>query len=141
MLRRLLRAAVTGPEARRIRRFCVVGLAAAGFQTALLAALVEWWNVGYLLAAACAIETTIITQYGVNNRWTFQASQHVEPVEYARGLVRTNLVRGSAIPIQLGVLYALVSTALIPYLVANVVGIVVSGVYRYILESRWTWEE
>jgi putative flippase GtrA len=141
MLRRLLRALVVGPEARRVRRFCLVGLVAAAFQTALLGTLVEWWNAGYLLAAVCSIEVTIVAQYGANNRWTFRTARHTGLREYVRGLLRTNLVRGTAIPIQLGVLYALVSATLAPYLVANVVGIGVSGVYRYVLESRWTWRE
>lgn len=139
MLRRFLRAVLVGPEAPQIRRFFLVGLGAAGFQTALLGMLVEFGGLQYLVAAALSIETTILLQYGFNNCWTFHASRHDGWHEYARGLIRTNLVRGSAIPIQLGVLYALVSTVATPYLVANGVGIVISGVYRYLLESRWTW--
>jgi putative flippase GtrA len=140
MLRRFLRAILVGPEAPQIRRFFAVGVVAAGFQTALLGTLVEWGNVQYLIAAVLSIETTIILQYGVNNRWTFYDSRHDGWREYGRGLLRTNVVRGSAIPIQVGVLYALVSAATVPYLVANGVGIVVSGIYRYVLDSRWTWQ-
>jgi putative flippase GtrA len=140
MLRRLLRAVTVGPEAPRIRRFFAVGAVAAAFQTALLGALVEWGSVQYLLAAVCSIEVTIVVQYVANNRFTFRASRHTELREYARGLVRTNLVRGTAIPIQVGVLYALVAAAATPYLAANAAGIVVSGVYRYVLDSRWTWQ-
>ncbi|WP_248895658.1 GtrA family protein [Haloplanus halobius] len=140
MLRRFLRAILVGPEAPQIRRFFLVGTVAAGFQTALLGTLVELGNIQYLLAAVLSIETTIILQYGVNNRWTFHTDRHDGWREYAHGLLRTNLVRGSAIPIQVGVLYALVSAATIPYLVANGIGIVISGVYRYVLDSRWTWQ-
>jgi len=140
MLRRFLRAILVGPEAVQLRRFFLVGLIAAGFQTGLLGALVEWGNVQYLLAAVCSIEITILLQYGINNRWTFHTSRHRGWREYARGLLRTNLVRGSAIPIQVGILYALVSLAAIPYLAANGIGIVISGVYRYVLDSRWTWQ-
>ncbi|MFB6195184.1 MAG: GtrA family protein [Haloplanus sp.] len=139
MLRRFLRAILVGPEAPQIRRFFAVGVAGAAFQTALLGTLVEWGDVQYLLAAVLAIEVTILLQYGANNRWTFHTARHQGWREYARGLFRTNLVRGSAIPIQIGILYALVSATAIPYLVANGVGIVISGIYRYVLESRWTW--
>jgi putative flippase GtrA len=141
LLRRFLRAVLVGPEAPQLRRFFAVGVVAAGFQTGLLGALVEVGNVQYLLAAVVSIEITIILQYGVNNRWTFSASRHRGWREYASGLLRTNVVRGSAIPIQVGVLYALVTAAATPYLIANGVGIVVSGVYRYLLDSRWTWKE
>jgi putative flippase GtrA len=140
MLRRFLRAILVGPEAPQLRRFFLVGAAAAGFQTGLLGALVEWGNVQYLLAAIVSIEITILLQYGVNNRWTFHASRHQGWREYVRGLLRTNVVRGTAIPIQIGVLYALVSAATVPYLLANGAGIVISGVYRYVLDSRWTWQ-
>ena len=140
MLRRLLRARLVGPGAPQRRRFFLVGALAAGFQTALLGTLVEWGRVQNLLAAVVSIEITIILQYGVNNHWTFHTSRHQGWREYAQGLLRTNVVRGSAIPIQVGVLYALVSTAAIPYLIANGIGIVVSGIYRYVLDSRWTWQ-
>jgi len=140
MLRRFLRAILAGPEAPQLRRFFAVGAVAAGFQTGLLGALVEWGNVQYLLAAIVSSEITILLQYDVNNRWTFHASRHQGWRAYARGLLRTNVVRGTAIPIQVGVLYALVSAAAVPYLIANGAGIVISGVYRYVLDSRWTWQ-
>jgi putative flippase GtrA len=49
------------------------------------------------------------------------------------------LVRGTAIPIQLGVLFAFVEVADILYLVANGLAIVVSGLYRFVLDAHWTW--
>ncbi|PSP84364.1 GtrA family protein [Halobacteriales archaeon QS_1_68_17] len=121
MVRGLLRRAVDGPHAMMFRRFVIVGTVAAGVQTALLVLIVEWGDLQYLLAAAISIETTIILQYFANNAWTFRTSRHTTPRGYLGGLVRTNLVRGSAIPIQLGVLWALVSAAGVQYVLANVV--------------------
>lgn len=138
-LRSLLRAAVEGPETTRLRRFVTVGTAAAGVQTGLLAAFVEVGGLQYLLAAAVAIEITIVLQFVANNAWTFRRHRHATRAEYLRGLVQTNLVRGSAIPLQLAVLFALVRFVSVPYLPANLVAIGVSGIYRYALDSRWTW--
>lgn len=134
-----LRALVAGPEATRLRRFVTVGVVAAAFQTALLGALVEISALQYLLAAAIAIEVTIVLQYGANNAWTFAGTRHAGAEEYVRGLLKTNLVRGSAIPIQLSVLFGLVEWVSLPYLLGNVVAIGISGLYRYALDSRWTW--
>ena len=134
-----LRALVVGREATRLRRFVTVGIAASAFQTALLAALVEVAEVQYILAAAASIEVTILLQYGANNAWTFAGTRHAGLREYVRGLAKTNLVRGSAIPIQLSILFTLVEGAAIPYVVANLLAIGVSGLYRYALDSRWTW--
>lgn len=139
MVRALLRQVVDGPLAIRLRRFFVVGAVAAGIQTLLLGAFVEYGALHYLLAATIAIEITIVFQYVLNNAWTFRASRNTGWSEYVSGLLRTNLVRGSAIPIQLAVLYGLVTWPEIPYLGANGVAIVVSGVYRYVLDARWTW--
>lgn len=139
MVRSLLRAMVDGPAATRVRRFVAVGTFAAGVQTLLLALLVEAGGMTYLVAAALAIEFTIVMQYVLNNAWTFQTVKHTTRVAFLRGLLKTNLVRGTAIPIQLAVLWGLVRYLSLAYLLANGVGIVVSGVYRYALDSRWTW--
>ena len=154
MVRRFLRNLHSGPLALQLRRFVVVGAVTAGMF--------------YLLAALFAIEITIILSYVLNNAWTFQVTQNTGTVEYLVGLLKTNVVRGTAIPIQLGILYVLVelgvfdplvagvgaiepSTAVGPIeplvaaigpiepLVANAVAIVVSGLYRYVLDAKWTW--
>jgi putative flippase GtrA len=139
MVRALLRQAVDGRFAVRIRRFAIVGAVAAGLQTLLLGGFVEYAGVHYLLAATIAIEITIVFQYILNNLWTFRAVKNTGWGEYLHGLVKTNVVRGSAIPIQLGVLYGIVTWSGIAYLIANVIAILVSGVYRYVLDARWTW--
>ncbi|MDL5361710.1 GtrA family protein [Halalkalicoccus sp. NIPERK01] len=139
MVRALLRQAVDGRLATRVRRFAIVGAVAAGVQTLLLGGFVEYAGLHYLLAATIAIEITIVFQYALNNVWTFQAVKNTGWGEYLYGLFKTNVVRGSAIPIQLGVLYGLVTWSGIAYLIANVVAILVSGVYRYVLDARWTW--
>lgn len=140
MVRALLRQAVNGRFATRIRRFVIVGATAAGVQTLLLGGFVEYGGLHYLLAATIAIETTIIFQYVLNNVWTFRTVKNTGWSEYLYGLLKTNLIRGSAIPIQLGVLYGLVTWPDIAYLLANLIAIIISGVYRYILDARWTWD-
>ena len=139
MVRRLLRLATEGPLAVRLRRFLIVGLVAAAVQQTLLFAFVELGRLNYLVAAAIAIETTIILQYGLNNVWTFNADRKTGRRAYVYGLLKTNVVRGSAIPLQLAALYALVAFLSLGYLVANAFAIGVTGVYRYVLDSQWTW--
>lgn len=139
MIRSFIRDLYEGPLAVRLRRFLMVGVFAAGVQMVLLWLFVDIAHVNYLIAAAIAIEMTIILSYVLNNYWTFRASKKTERLEYAIGLVKTNLVRGSAIPIQLAILYLLVDWQNFLYLAANAVAIFVSGIYRYVLDARWTW--
>ncbi len=139
MIRSFLRNLHSGPLARQLRRFVVVGTVAAGVQLVLLWAFVEHARLNYLVAAAIAIECTIILQYVLNDAWTFHAIRNVGRSAYLRGLLKTNVVRGSAIPIQLGILYALVTWLGVPYLPGNALAIGVSGIYRYVLDAGWTW--
>lgn len=139
MLRAVLRSARSGPGAAQLRRFAVVGAVAAGVQMLLLWLFVDTAGLDYLLGAAVAIEFTIVLSYVLNNAWTFKAKQHNGAGAYLVGLLKTNVVRGTAIPIQLAVLFSLVEFLGIAYLVANAGGIVVSGIYRYVLDARWTW--
>jgi putative flippase GtrA len=127
------------PTVVRLRRFVIVGTGAAAVQQGLLWSFVERLGLWYVIAAAVAIEITIVLQYVVNNSWTFRPSRHRTLQSYARGLVRTNVVRGTAIPIQTGLLYAMVRWGGLGYLLANLVAIFVTGFYRYYLDSRWTW--
>ena len=110
MIRSLLRGL-----ALQLRRFVVVGAAASAVQMALLWLFVDAGGVNYLLAATVSIELTILLSYVLNNAWTFRGSRNTSVREYLHGLCKTNLVRGTAI------------------------AIVVSGLYRFVLDAHWTW--
>ncbi|NIC00518.1 GtrA family protein [Halobacterium sp. R2-5] len=139
MVRRYLRALVEGPFAIQLRRFAAVGAFTAGIQMVLLWLFVDIGRVNYLIGAVIAIEITIVLSYVLNNAWTFQQYRNTGTVDYFVGLVKTNLIRGSAIPLQVGVLFALVEWRALPYLFANAFAILVSGLYRYVLDAKWTW--
>lgn len=139
MIRALFRNLHSGPVARQLRRFVVVGAVAAGVQMVLLWLFVTYAGLNYLVGAVVAIEITIVLQYVFNNAWTFQRAQNTGTVEYFVGLLKTNVVRGTAMPIQLAVLAALVEWRSVSYLLANAFAIAISGLYRYVLDARWTW--
>jgi len=139
MLRSFLRNLLSGPIAPQLRKFVAVGAIAAGLQLVLLWLFVDRVGLHYLLGAVVAIECTIVFQYVLNNRWTFRSDRNTGTREFLVGLAQTNVVRGTAIPIQIGVLFALVQYQGVPYLLANAAGIVVSGIYRYVFDARWTW--
>ena len=139
MIRSVLRNLLSGPLAVQMRRFVIVGAITAGIQMGLLWLFDNVAGLNYLIAATIAIEITIILSYVLNNAWTFRASQNTGLSEYFGGLLKTNLVRGTAWPIQIGMLYALVEWGGMTALVANVPAILISGLYRFVLDSQWTW--
>lgn len=138
-MRSFLRNLLEGPFAPQLRRFVIVGTVAAGVQMLLLWGFVDVVGWDYLLGALIAIECTIVLQYIANNAWTFRAARNTGSAEFFVGLLKTNVVRGTAIPLQLGLLFVLVEWFGLLYLVANVVAIGGSGLYRYVLDARWTW--
>ena len=123
----------------RLMQFALVGGAAAALQSGLLWLFVDIGGLYYLLGSVIAIEITIITQYIVNNAWTF-ADRANQGDAFLGGLLRTNVVRGSAIPLQTALLYVFVTWGGLGYLLANLCAIVPSGVYRYVLDAKWTWQ-
>ena len=123
----------------RLTQFALVGGAAAALQSGLLWLFVDIGGLYYLLGSVIAIEITIITQYIVNNAWTF-ADRANQGDAFLGGLLRTNVVRGSAIPLQTALLYVFVTWGGLGYLLANLCAIVPSGVYRYVLDAKWTWQ-
>ncbi|RLM97475.1 GtrA family protein [Haloarcula sp. Atlit-7R] len=132
-------AVVTPARRQQLVRFFLVGAVAASAQTVLLWSFVDVGGLNYILGAALAIELTILLQYVLNNAWTFHRSQHSTLKEYMLGMGKTNLVRGTAIPLQLGLLYAFVTWGGVTYLIGNGGAIVITGVYRYALDAHWTW--
>ena len=153
-----------GPLAVRLRRFAIVGVTAAVIQQGLLFAFLRLVQFNYLVAAAISIAITIVFQYILNNAWTFSADRKTDRRAYAYGLLKTSLVRGSAIPLQLGLLYGfrqllqleaaraalmdqyafVMALSGVPVadqivLLANLFAIPISGLYRYIFDARWTW--
>jgi len=153
-----------GPLAVRLRRFAIVGVTAAVIQQGLLFAFLRLVQFNYLVAAAISIAITIVFQYILNNAWTFSADRKTDRRAYAYGLLKTSLVRGSAIPLQLGLLYGfrqileldaaraalmdqyafVMALSGVPVadqivLLANLFAIPISGLYRYVLDARWTW--
>lgn len=134
-----LRRLVEGPRLRQLRRFVVVGAVTAGVQTVLLWVFVDTLALNYLFGAVVGVEITIVLTYVLNNAWTFRHARNTGPAAFLAGLVKTNVVRGSAIPIQLLILFALVEFRQVPYLLSNGVAILLSGVYRFVLDTWWTW--
>lgn len=141
MIRSFLRGLYDGPVAIQLRRFVIVGTVASVVQLLLLWILVDYAGLNYLVGAFLAIEVTIILQYVLNNAWTFEVAKITGRRKYLFGLMKTNLVRGTAIPLQLAILFVLVEFVALPYLLANAIGILISGIYRFYLDARWTWDQ
>src|SRR5262245_48233373 len=57
---------------RRLARFCVTGASGVGVNMGLLILMTELCRLPYLLSSLVAIEVSILTNFALNNAWTWR---------------------------------------------------------------------
>ncbi len=124
----------------RFARFCLVGGSGVIVNMGLLWLLTEYVGLFYLVSAIISIETSIITNFTLNDFFTF-------PDRRARGfrcfvtrLLKFNLVSLGGLAINLAVLWTLTSVLGVFYLVSNLFGIAAATLWNYMVNSWWTWK-
>ncbi len=118
-------------------RFGLVGGVGAVLNTALLYLLVHVGHYAYLPAAAVATEAAILSNFVLNDRWTFQGARGRAP--WIRRVARYNIVALGGLVVSLVALAALTATLHLHYLVANLIAIGVATLWNYTANVRFTW--
>lgn len=122
---------------RRFVRFGVVGVSGVVVNSAILFLLVEEGHLDSLVAAAIATEVAIISNFCLNDLWTFRDARYER--SWLRRLARYNAIALGGLCISLAVLGTLTRVLGIQYLLANLVGIVAATVWNYVVNARLTW--
>jgi putative flippase GtrA len=117
-------------------RFGLVGLSGVVVNSAVLWALVRGLRVPVLLGSAIATETAILSNFLLNDRWTFGGARERSLVQR---LLRFNGVALGGLAITAGVLAALASYTRLHLLLANLLAIGGATAWNYVVNSRWTW--
>lgn len=130
----MVRARVLRLGNRRIVRFGVVGLIGVGVNVLILRILHGEFGLFLPLASAITVEITIVTNFLLNNWWTF----HEHSIS-ARRFARYNLASLGGLAITTGVLTVLTSRVGVQYILADLVGIAVATVWNYATSTLWTW--
>jgi dolichol-phosphate mannosyltransferase len=123
-------------EPKRFLKFCVVGISGVGVNLGLSLLLYEALHVFYLLSSAIGIEVSILSNFTLNNFWTFgdKTSQ-----TFLRRVIKFNLICVVGAIIQLLVLTILFKGFGIIYVVSNLIGIGAATLWNYGLNFAWTW--
>ena len=116
-------------------KFNVVGLTGVLVNEGLLLALV-YERVFYLHADAVAIEASILSNFFLNDYWTFRDRRHGH---IAVRLLKFNALMLIGLVVNLAILYAFTTYLGINYAVSNLFGIAVAFLLRYWLSIRFTW--
>ena len=104
-------------------------------------AVTEVVGLYYLISAAFSIESSIISNFILNDRWTFgDRPQNGGGGMLARGL-KFNLVSLAGVAINMVILWSATTFGNIYYLVSNLLGIVVATAWNFFVNIAWTWRE
>ena len=124
----------------RFLKFCLVGLSGVFVNMGLLWSLTEIAGLFYLLSAAISIETSIISNFILNNYFTFHDRRSSGVKSFLNRLVKFNLVSLVGLGINMGALWLLTEVFGLYYLLSNLCGIAVATLWNYLVNTWWTWK-
>ena len=117
-------------------RFGLVGLSGVVVNTSVLWALARGAHLPVPLASALATETAILSNFALNDSWTFRAARQ-QP--FLMRLLRFNGVSLVGLAITTLLLTLLTSYSGLHLLLANLLAIGGAMTWNYVVNSRWTW--
>jgi dolichol-phosphate mannosyltransferase len=122
----------------RFLKFSVVGASGVVVNMGLLYLLAGYvFGEGlYLFAAAISLEASILSNFVLNERWTFR--DLAEQAGVLRRMLRFHVSRAAGSATTLLVLYALTELGTY-YMFSNLVGISVGTLVNYLTSRLWVW--
>jgi len=123
---------------RRFLKFCLVGFLGAILNLGLLALLTEVAGLHYLVAWVITIETVLITNFVLNDLWTFKDRRERGCSTLVRARRYFITCIGGVI-IQFGILALLTEVAGVYYIVSATIGIIVGFFWNWGGSVLWAW--
>lgn len=131
----------------RLRQFIAVGFVGTAVDLSISMPLVILANVQAELAKFLGAEAAIIVMFFVNDRWTFGSIGTVGWPHQFRRLLKSNVVRGVGLSVQLIVVYLLTRTGVTVFIggtdvwpaLTMPIAIVCGFVVNYTGETLFTW--
>ncbi|MFB6299118.1 MAG: GtrA family protein [Halobacteriales archaeon] len=124
----------------RFGQFLSVGVLGYLVDNAVLAALIELFDVTVVLGKPVSAETAIIVMFIANERWTFAKWGESGIGSLGRRFVKSNVVRWGGAGVAYAVLLVLSGHFGVHYFLANTIGIGVGFLVNYVAESLFTWQ-
>ena len=120
---------------RRFIKFNLVGFTGVLVNEGLLVLLVSY-GAYYIYASAIAIEVSIISNFVLNDLWTFRDRRHGH---VATRLLKFNGLMLIGLAVNLAILYVGTDYLKVNYAVSNLAGIAVAFLVRYWLSVKYAW--
>ncbi len=127
-------------EFTRFFKFCLVGTSGVLVNEGLLWILRQFTGLPLLLSSAISIEASIISNFMLNNFFTFRDRRLPGVLSFVKRVGKYNTVCLGGLAINMGVLWFLTNALGIHYLLSNLVGIALATFWNYLANTWWTWK-
>lgn len=119
----------------RLFKFAIVGASGVIVNEGLLALFTEYYTMPVTIAGAIAIESSIITNFLLNNFWTWRDARKKTFIK--------RLVQYHSVSLIAGIVNYVILIGLsffgLHHLVANLIGIAVATMINFVLNNHWTF--
>ena len=123
---------------KRFLQFCLVGVWGSLVNLGLLLLLTEVAKLHYVASAVIGVETAVITQFILNDRWTFRDRRDMACGTLVRARKYFLTCTGGII-IYFVILIPLTEFANVYYAVSAVIGIFAGFLWNYAGSTLWAW--
>lgn len=126
-------------EWKKVIKFGFVGISGIFVNTGILYALTEYIGFYYLVSAIFAIEASIITNFLLNDYWTFDGGNNSRMAKKWKRFVSFQVVSVLGVVINLAVLFILTEFIGLWYILSNIAGIFVAFIWNFFINRNFTW--
>ncbi len=123
----------------RFFKFCLVGASGILVNEGLLWILTEFGGLVLQVSSAISIESSIISNFMLNDFFTFRDRRSKGARAFLYRLVRFNVVSLAGLLLNLGLLWLFTQVFGVYYLVSNLIGIALAFLLNYGINTLWTW--
>ena len=125
----------------RFLKFCIVGGSGVIVNMGLLWLLTEIAGLYYLISSAISIETSIITNFILNDYWTWKDVGGAGFKERLGRAVKFNVICAVGLVINISILWTMTEVFGIYYMVSNLFGIAGAMLWNFFMNDKVTWKD
>ena len=126
------------PGLRRLIKFFTVGATGTVVNQGLLWSLTDILGMYYLYSALISIESSIISNFILNNAWTFRDVRSLAGSAFHR-FIKYNLLCIAGSALNYVILWLLTDFVHLNYLISNLFGIAAAVTWNYLISLKWAW--
>ncbi len=124
----------------RFIKFSIVGGGGVFVNMGILYALTEWVGMYYMVSALIAIEVSILTNFILNDIWTWGDRKHLTGSGFLKRMLKYNISAGIAAFLgNFSTLMVLTELVGLYYIISNLIGIGVGVLVNFVLNDLWTY--